>query len=323
MARKGVDPRRQLNGYLNVKRQSTEAAFRSALGQVQSSISLETLGDLIEQRTTQVPLFQDMISRVWEGFIADELHTTLLAAAESGAGSIDRAMILEPSRELGALDVGIRPVIRERSIIVLKQEFPAEESVLAFLVQHEDFLLRHFGQQAGRSLVEVLQVAARNGQWGAGTVARDLRGLIALTPRDAARLARRYEIDRQSGVSAAKARTNLKAAEKILIERRIATIAQHEVAQMWNIGALESVKDRVRFGEIEPQALKVWLTTEDDLVCPICAPLNNKELSLDADFSSQGFIGQSPPAHIRCRCALAYIRKVRFLGKFFTLDSSP
>jgi len=42
-----------------------------------------------------------------------------------------------------------------------------------------------------------------------------------------------------------------------------------------------------------------WMTAQDELVCPICAPLANREGTLDG-----GIDGQKPPAHVRCRCYL-------------------
>jgi SPP1 gp7 family putative phage head morphogenesis protein len=44
---------------------------------------------------------------------------------------------------------------------------------------------------------------------------------------------------------------------------------------------------------------KVWQTSQDELVCPICAPLHGQLRFIGADFD----IGiQNPPAHPRCRC---------------------
>jgi len=42
-----------------------------------------------------------------------------------------------------------------------------------------------------------------------------------------------------------------------------------------------------------------WMTAQDELVCPICAPLANREGTLDA-----GVDNTIPPAHVRCRCYL-------------------
>jgi len=47
-----------------------------------------------------------------------------------------------------------------------------------------------------------------------------------------------------------------------------------------------------------------WMTAEDELVCPICAPLDGQEADL-----SQGF-ADGPPAHPNCRCYLQPVVKV-------------
>jgi len=44
---------------------------------------------------------------------------------------------------------------------------------------------------------------------------------------------------------------------------------------------------------------KEWNTANDELVCPICGPLDGKQVKLDGEFTG-GFA--APPAHPRCRC---------------------
>lgn len=45
---------------------------------------------------------------------------------------------------------------------------------------------------------------------------------------------------------------------------------------------------------------KMWMTNVDDLVCPICRPLDGKEVPLDQAFNADGVF--NPPAHVNCRC---------------------
>jgi len=44
--------------------------------------------------------------------------------------------------------------------------------------------------------------------------------------------------------------------------------------------------------------IRVWSTANDDLVCPICGPLNGQPESVWS-----GEFGRGPPAHPRCRCS--------------------
>jgi SPP1 gp7 family putative phage head morphogenesis protein len=45
-----------------------------------------------------------------------------------------------------------------------------------------------------------------------------------------------------------------------------------------------------------------WRTANDELVCPVCSPLNGKIVSIDGEFVESI---ASPPAHTRCRCWLS------------------
>lgn len=43
-----------------------------------------------------------------------------------------------------------------------------------------------------------------------------------------------------------------------------------------------------------------WLTSNDEMVCPICGPLNGQTTPKNGEFSGVGY----PPAHVRCRCRI-------------------
>jgi SPP1 gp7 family putative phage head morphogenesis protein len=50
----------------------------------------------------------------------------------------------------------------------------------------------------------------------------------------------------------------------------------------------------------------IWYTAEDAKVCPQCAPLEGKEIEIDAKFFDDDYSdGTTPPAHPDCRC---YVR---------------
>jgi SPP1 gp7 family putative phage head morphogenesis protein len=41
-----------------------------------------------------------------------------------------------------------------------------------------------------------------------------------------------------------------------------------------------------------------WQTSMDDLVCPICEPMHDRETALGEQFGDV----EGPPAHVNCRC---------------------
>lgn len=45
-----------------------------------------------------------------------------------------------------------------------------------------------------------------------------------------------------------------------------------------------------------------WNTVRDEMVCPICAPLNGKVVLLDEEFPVEEGYNGMPPAHTFCRC---------------------
>lgn len=81
-------------------------------------------------------------------------------------------------------------------------------------------------------------------------------------------------------------------------------IAQTEVTRASVEGEMATAR------EIENQGIrmqKVWVTNRDEIVCPICQPLNNVRANtpgVDAVFvhPESGVTYDAPPAHPRCRC---------------------
>lgn len=50
--------------------------------------------------------------------------------------------------------------------------------------------------------------------------------------------------------------------------------------------------------------MRVWNTDNDDLVCPICRPLNGQTENENGKFESIKGEIESPPAHVNCRCSV-------------------
>jgi SPP1 gp7 family putative phage head morphogenesis protein len=78
-------------------------------------------------------------------------------------------------------------------------------------------------------------------------------------------------------------------------EKRAELIAVTEVTRAFAEGNIRAWKET---GVIQK---KEWVTAFDELVCPICSPLNGKVVGMDEEFAP-GI--KSPPAHPRCRCVI-------------------
>lgn len=89
---------------------------------------------------------------------------------------------------------------------------------------------------------------------------------------------------------------------------RAARIATTEVTRIYAEGNIRAWRETGIVGG------KRWMTARDDKVCPICAPLDQKIVSLDGAWTQNergeiveaaGGMGlMAPPAHANCRCWL-------------------
>ncbi|MCD8195899.1 MAG: phage head morphogenesis protein [Lachnospiraceae bacterium] len=87
---------------------------------------------------------------------------------------------------------------------------------------------------------------------------------------------------------------------------RAQMIAETELAWAYNKGADNAVKQAVADGLL-PKMKAVWSTAADELVCATCGAMDGVAIDLGSDFYlPSGAVKTVPPAHPRCRCAVAY-----------------
>jgi hypothetical protein len=90
-------------------------------------------------------------------------------------------------------------------------------------------------------------------------------------------------------------------------EKRALNIAVTEITRVYgeaNLIAGRQLKEEYP----NVRVIKIWHTNNDDRVCPICGPLDGKEVELDKSFG--GGI-DSVPAHIGCRCFTTVTTKLK------------
>ena len=94
--------------------------------------------------------------------------------------------------------------------------------------------------------------------------------------------------------------------ERVYGPKKAEEIATTEVTRAASEGEVELVNELEKSGIVMKA---VWQTSEDDLVCPVCGPLADKEQDGKAGgrpywiHPDKGQMGP-PPAHPRCRCWL-------------------
>ncbi|MCL2215410.1 MAG: phage minor head protein [Defluviitaleaceae bacterium] len=94
---------------------------------------------------------------------------------------------------------------------------------------------------------------------------------------------------------------------------RAMNIARTELAMAYNEGAFGAVEAAQEQGYIG-DTIKIWLTADDERVCPICAPLDGVEINMNAFFAFPAngagrapAPAKMPPAHPQCRCAVDFV----------------
>jgi SPP1 gp7 family putative phage head morphogenesis protein len=107
--------------------------------------------------------------------------------------------------------------------------------------------------------------------------------IVPLHPRQVAALARRAET-----LSPAEQTDYAQA----LAYSRALTIARTEAARAVNISRHETLR------EARPTARIMWITADDEHVCPICEPRDREVQGVDDDWARS----EEPPAHPNCRC---------------------
>jgi hypothetical protein len=96
---------------------------------------------------------------------------------------------------------------------------------------------------------------------------------------------------------------------------RAMNISRTEILRTANAGHQSLFEQGLDQGLLNPIThRKVWITSADDRVCPICSPMNGKTVAIiqnfAVDFPRATGIGKTenrkhPPAHPSCRCTMA------------------
>lgn len=92
-------------------------------------------------------------------------------------------------------------------------------------------------------------------------------------------------------------------ADRMLYERanRIAT---HEAWSLKQLGKQAEWTQRVMKGDLPKDTKKIWVTAKDELVCPVCAPMDNVLVGVTEQFKTSTGKFFAPPVHINCRCEI-------------------
>jgi hypothetical protein len=141
-----------------------------------------------------------------------------------------------------------------------------------------------------------------------------LRPVIGLTERDAMAVVRLRESLAEEGLAPERVARRADKYSGFLERRRALRVARTEVSAAYNQGQLAGIIEAQETGWLPAnKVVKKWRTSQDEVVCPFCGPLNDTVVGLHEGFPrdaklKQGLLtdGKTPPLHPNCRCTIIY-----------------
>jgi len=170
---------------------------------------------------------------------------------------------------------------------------------------HTGELITNVSLNTKLAVRSIIQDAFENGGHPRET-ARTIKQFIGLTERGA-RAALKYRAKLMKDKTLPQDQLNKMAAAytRRLVEHRAETIARTETIMASNNGQLLLWQQAAEKGLLDKSKMyKRWLTTKDDLACPICKKMHGETVHLDAKFSG-GVL--CPTRHPRCRCGMGLV----------------
>lgn len=187
----------------------------------------------------------------------------------------------------------------------------ADPRAIAFAQQRAGRLIRQITEESRKAVTETIMEALRMRIDRREMVTR-ISKVVGLDSRQARALTRFYEKSLLDGRAAgldyeealAKADRLGDRYKKRLIRQRAVRIARTETIAASNAGRYLSWIEAEAQGLLGSTSVKRWITAIDERTCPICAPLNNKEVPYKTNFSTGELM---PPVHPNCRCSAVII----------------
>lgn len=174
-------------------------------------------------------------------------------------------------------------------------------------------ILAWMAAQAAKLVVEIKeqQLAALRAalvKYGVGEavtpfeLAKQIRLLVGLTERDALAVGRFQTRLIEQGLSPDAIVKKVDKYADFLLNARAERIARTELANAYNQGQMEALRQAKEDGYLDGAVRKTWIAG-GPRVCEFCAELDGEEVGLDDNFSADI---QGPTLHPNCACGLSY-----------------
>lgn len=92
-----------------------------------------------------------------------------------------------------------------------------------------------------------------------------------------------------------------------LLHSRADRVARHEAWASMTMGKNIVWLYQQEMGILPKDAMKMWITAEDERVCPVCAPLDQVQVPINEKFESESGSFWVPGVHVNCRCNIKIV----------------
>lgn len=167
-----------------------------------------------------------------------------------------------------------------------------------------------------REALRALLLRAANGELTVDRLAKLIREAVGLT---SAQTVAMQNVEADAFARAIKEGKSIARAQEIAgiaseryrnraIRERAESIARTETMRAANAGQQMLWDQHIRDGLLPASAMKIWIITPDDRLCPRCRALRDLEAPVTEPFQTPEGEVEHPPLHPRCRCAMGISR---------------
>jgi hypothetical protein len=164
-------------------------------------------------------------------------------------------------------------------------------------------LVREITEESRGAIRDLVRQSVQ-GSFDVRQLARQVRGSIGLTSRYALAVDRYQQTLIDGGMAEGRAMARSQAYADRLLRHRAETIARTEVIRATSAGQQAVWNDAQAEGLLPVDAQRIWITTPDDRLCELCAPMDGQTVGLNEPFQSDEGPVDYPPLHPQCRCAI-------------------
>jgi len=186
-----------------------------------------------------------------------------------------------------------------------------DQQALTWAQDHSAALVTNISAEI-RQNINHLVTESISGDFTVDSLARQIKMIVPLTDRYAGAVMKRQNMlldgFLKGGMDLSEAKDRALSMSETYADKltasRAQNIARTEVMTAVGQGRLNAWGTMMQQGIMPQDAQKIWMTAEDERVCPICGDLDGETVPMYSTFST-GVM--TIPAHNSCRCDVSYL----------------